>query len=87
MPTARNDKDAERNQGKSSEDAIYQACVLRFRQIMMTTMAALLGGLPLAHAGLWFRICADTWRRDCRWTDSEPDADPLHNTGYLFVSG
>jgi HAE1 family hydrophobic/amphiphilic exporter-1 len=34
--------DAERNQGKSSEDAIYQACVLRFRPIMMTTMAALL---------------------------------------------
>ena len=40
--------DAERNQGKSSEDAIFQACVLRFRPIMMTTMAALLGGLPLA---------------------------------------
>jgi multidrug efflux pump len=40
--------DAERNQGKSSEDAIYQACLLRFRPIMMTTMAALLGGLPLA---------------------------------------
>jgi multidrug efflux pump len=40
--------EAERNQGKSSEDAIYQACVLRFRPIMMTTMAALLGGLPLA---------------------------------------
>ncbi len=40
--------DAERTQGKSSEDAIYQACVLRFRPIMMTTMAALLGGLPLA---------------------------------------
>ncbi|MFZ0680508.1 efflux RND transporter permease subunit [Candidatus Binatus sp.] len=40
--------DADRNQGKSSEDAIYQACVLRFRPIMMTTMAALLGGLPLA---------------------------------------
>ena len=40
--------DAERNQGKSSEDAIYQACILRFRPIMMTTMAALLGGLPLA---------------------------------------
>jgi multidrug efflux pump subunit AcrB len=30
------------------EDAIYQACLLRFRPIMMTTMAALLGGLPLA---------------------------------------
>jgi multidrug efflux pump len=40
--------EAERSQGKSSEEAIYQACVLRFRPIMMTTMAALLGGLPLA---------------------------------------
>jgi len=40
--------DAERNQGKSSEDAIFQACLLRFRPIMMTTMAALLGGVPLA---------------------------------------
>jgi multidrug efflux pump len=40
--------DAERNQGKSSEDAIFEACLLRFRPIMMTTMAALLGGLPLA---------------------------------------
>ena len=40
--------EAERKEGKSSEDAIYQACLLRFRPIMMTTMAALLGGLPLA---------------------------------------
>jgi multidrug efflux pump len=40
--------DAERNHGKSSEEAIFQACLLRFRPIMMTTMAALLGGLPLA---------------------------------------
>jgi multidrug efflux pump len=40
--------EAERNQGKSSRDAIYQACLLRFRPIMMTTMAALLGGLLLA---------------------------------------
>ena len=40
--------EAERTQGKSSIDAIYQACLLRFRPIMMTTMAALLGGLPLA---------------------------------------
>ncbi|HLH37009.1 MAG TPA: multidrug efflux RND transporter permease subunit [Alloacidobacterium sp.] len=38
----------ERNAGKSSEEAIYEACLLRFRPIMMTTMAALLGGLPLA---------------------------------------
>jgi multidrug efflux pump len=40
--------DAERNDGKSPEEAIYQACLLRFRPIMMTTMAALLGALPLA---------------------------------------
>src|SRR5207248_9195393 len=40
--------EAERKDGKSPEAAIYEACVLRFRPIMMTTMAALLGGLPLA---------------------------------------
>ena len=40
--------DAERTQGKSSTDAIYEACLLRFRPILMTTMAALLAGLPLA---------------------------------------
>jgi multidrug efflux pump len=39
---------AEREQGKTPEEAIYQACLLRFRPIMMTTMAAMLGGLPLA---------------------------------------
>jgi multidrug efflux pump len=43
--------DAQRNEGRSAEDAIYQACLLRFRPIMMTTMAALLGGLPLALGG------------------------------------
>ncbi|HWF88865.1 MAG TPA: MdtB/MuxB family multidrug efflux RND transporter permease subunit [Pyrinomonadaceae bacterium] len=40
--------DAERNHGKDPEEAIYQASLLRFRPIMMTTMAALLGALPLA---------------------------------------
>jgi multidrug efflux pump len=40
--------DAERHHGMQPEEAIYQACLLRFRPIMMTTMAALLGGLPLA---------------------------------------
>jgi multidrug efflux pump len=40
--------DAERNRGKNATDAIYEACLLRFRPIMMTTMAALLAGLPLA---------------------------------------
>ena len=40
--------EAERKEGKTPEEAIYQACLLRFRPIMMTTMAALLGAMPLA---------------------------------------
>ena len=40
--------DAERHEGKTALDAIYQACLLRFRPILMTTMAALLGAVPLA---------------------------------------
>ena len=43
--------DAERREGKSPVDAIYQACLLRFRPIMMTTMAALLAAVPLALGG------------------------------------
>jgi multidrug efflux pump len=39
--------DAERNEGRSPRDAIFQACLLRFRPIVMTTMAAMLGALPL----------------------------------------
>ena len=39
--------EVERSEGLSSEKSIYQACVLRFRPILMTTMAALLGGVPL----------------------------------------
>ncbi|MGH9564123.1 MAG: efflux RND transporter permease subunit, partial [Terracidiphilus sp.] len=40
--------EAERNRGKAPLEAIHEACLLRFRPIMMTTMAALLGGFPLA---------------------------------------
>ena len=40
--------EAERTQGKDATEAIYEACLLRFRPIMMTTLAALLGGIPLA---------------------------------------
>ena len=40
--------EAEREHGKNATEAIYEACLLRFRPIMMTTMAALLGGIPLA---------------------------------------
>ena len=42
---------AERHEGKSARDAIYQACLLRFRPIIMTTLSALLGALPLMLAG------------------------------------
>jgi multidrug efflux pump len=49
--------DAERKEGKSPVDAIYEACTLRFRPIMMTTMAALLGALPLAlGTGVGFEL-------------------------------
>jgi multidrug efflux pump len=43
--------DAERREGKTPADAIFQACLLRFRPIMMTTMAALFAGIPLAFGG------------------------------------
>jgi HAE1 family hydrophobic/amphiphilic exporter-1 len=39
---------AQRNEGKSAAEAIYEGCILRFRPIMMTTMAALMGTLPIA---------------------------------------
>ena len=52
--------EAERKEGKAPEEAIYQACLLRFRPIMMTTMAALLGGLPLA-LGRTGSECAVRW--------------------------
>jgi HAE1 family hydrophobic/amphiphilic exporter-1 len=40
--------EAQRNQGKSPSDAIYEGCIIRFRPIMMTTMAAIMGTLPIA---------------------------------------
>ena len=43
--------DAERQEGKNSHDSIYEACLLRFRPIMMTTMSAILGACPV---GLWY---------------------------------
>ena len=53
--------EAERKEGKPPEEAIYQACLLRFRPIMMTTMAAMLGGVPLALGTAWDRSCAVRW--------------------------
>ena len=53
--------EAEREEHKPPEEAIYQACLLRFRPIMMTTMAALLGGLPLALGSARARSCGGRW--------------------------
>jgi multidrug efflux pump len=49
--------DAQRREGKAPAEAIYQACLLRFRPITMTTMAALLAGIPLAFGhGVGFEL-------------------------------
>ena len=76
--------EAERNEGKPPDDAIYQACLLRFRPIMMTTMAALLGGVPLAF-GTRHRLGAAPAARhhDHRRPDRQPGADALHDAGDL----
>ena len=52
---------AERNEGKNSRDSIYEACMLRFRPILMTTMAAMLGAFPLALGPALDRSCGAHW--------------------------
>ena len=80
--------EAERNENKSPEEAIYQACIMRFRPIMMTTMAALLGGVA---AGVWdrhrFRTSPAARNHDRRRPDRQPDAHAIHHPGRLFVYG
>ena len=53
--------EVERREGTTPEQAIFQACLLRFRPITMTTMAALLGGLPLALGPAPAPSCAGRW--------------------------
>ena len=76
--------EAERDEGKPPREAIYQACLLRFRPIMMTTMAALLGGLPLA-LGHGHRLGAapPAGHRDRRRPAPQPGAHALHDAGDL----
>ena len=76
--------DAERNSGLSPEAAIYQGCLQRFRPIMMTTMAALLGALPIAFgSGVGGRGAASARHRG-RWRSAAfPIADSLHHPGHL----
>ena len=74
--------DAERKEGKAAIEAIYEACLLRFRPIMMTTMAALLGALPLAvSTGVGGGTSPATGHCD-RWRiDRQSDIDALYDAG------
>ena len=76
--------EAEREDGKTPEEAIYQACLLRFRPIMMTTMAALLGGLPLAlGAGIGSELRRPLGITIVGGLHRFAGAHPLHHAGRL----
>ena len=77
----------EHNEGLTPEESIYRACVLRFRPILMTTMAALLGGVPMM-LGNRGRLGASTAARlyHRRRPRSVADPDALHDAGRLSLS-
>jgi multidrug efflux pump len=78
--------EAEREHHKPPEEAIFQASLLRFRPIMMTTMAALLGGLPLAlGSGTRRRAATSAGHHDRGRPHSQPVADALHHACDLSV--
>ena len=78
--------EGERQRGMNSTDAIYEASLLRFRPIMMTTMAALLGGIPLAvGTGIRLRTPPSPGHRHGRRFAIEPGAHPLHHAGHLHL--
>ena len=78
---------AERHRGLDPADAIREACLLRFRPILMTTMAALLGGLPLMlGAGTGVRAAPAPGLRHRRRPAGQPGAHPLHDAGDVSLS-
>ncbi len=80
--------EAERHQGMSPEESIVQAALLRFRPIMMTTLAALFGALPLAlEVGHRRRTAQSARRHHCRRLATQPIAHPLHHAGDLPLHG
>jgi multidrug efflux pump len=78
--------EAQRNQGLRAEDAIFHACLLRLRPILMTTMAALLGAVPLAFSGgVGSELRQPLGHLHHRWIDLQPSLDALYDTGDLSV--
>ena len=78
---------AERIEGKSPQEAIHQACLLRFRPIMMTTFAALFGAMPIAFGqGGGSELTPATRRRDHRRPARLAVADAVHDAGHLPLS-
>ena len=77
---------AERNEDKRPADAIHEACSLRFRPIMMTTMAALLGALPLALGRRRRRTAPAARHRDRRRIDPEPASDAVYDARCVPLS-
>ena len=77
-----------RRAGKSAEDAIYEACVVRFRPIMMTTMAALMGTLPIALGfGAGAEVAAAARPRRRRRPSLLADDHALRHAGLLRLHG
>ena len=80
--------EAERNDSKRPEQAIYEACLLRFRPIMMTTMAALFGALAIGDwNGRGIGAAPAARHRYRRWIARQSVADALHDAGRLSLSG
>ena len=78
---------AERRDGMSPHQAIRQACLLRFRPILMTTMAAMLSGLPLMKERCRVGTTQTAWFRDRGRAAVESGADALHDAGDLPGAG
>ena len=79
---------AERNEGKNTRDSIFEASLLRFRPILMTTMAALFGAVPLAiGTGMGSELAPATGHLDYRRADRQPGSHALHHPGDLPFHG
>ncbi len=79
--------DAERSRGLSSRDSIFEACLLRFRPIMMTTMAALLAAVPLALSTGTAPSSAAAGHLHRGRADVKPALDLVHHAGGVPLSG